>query len=137
MELLLNFLWLMLALPAFWIGLRQPTAARDSGRAYRSHSFVLLGFLLALLFPVVSATDDLHPIRAEIEECSPSKRVVKASPGAKSPVWSHEGGPAARLVSLASLRPKHEAWGPVSKYLPVLPQKALAATLGGRAPPAS
>jgi len=84
---------------------------------------------------VVSASDDLHPISAEIEEAGPFKRTVKQSPGVKSPVWSHDGGGAARLAHRASFQPENEALGTVLEYLPVLPQQALVSTINDRAPP--
>ncbi len=135
MELLLNIAWLMLVVPGVLIWRCQSAFARGSGRQYHSRSFVLLGCLLALLFPVVSASDDLHPISAEIEESGPFKRTVKQSPGVKSPVWSHDGGPAAQLAHGASFRPENEAFGAVLEYLPVLPQQALVSTINDRAPP--
>lgn len=135
MELLLNLLWLMLALPAILIWRRQSGCARSSGKQFHSRSFVVLGCLLALLFPVVSATDDLHPISAEIEESGRSKGTVKQSPGVKSPAWTCDGGGVARLVHVASFRPENETSGAVSELLPVLPQQALVSTINDRAPP--
>src|SRR5271157_194999 len=105
MELLLNLLWLMLAVPAVLIWRRQAASPWSSGKQSRSRSFVLSGCLLALLFPIVSASDDLHPISAEIEESGPFKRTVKQSPGVKSPACSYDGGGAARPAHVASFRP--------------------------------
>src|SRR5271157_3388319 len=102
MELLLNLLWLMLALPAILVWRRHSASTKSSGRQSHSRSFVLLGCLLALLFPVVSASDDLHPIGTEIEESGPFKRTVKQSPGVKSPACSYDGGGAAQLARVAS-----------------------------------
>ena len=135
MELLLNLLWLMLAVPAVLIWRRQSVSPRSSGKQCRSRSFVLLGCLLALLFPVVSATDDLHPISAEFEESGSFKRTVKQSPGVKSPACSHDGGGAARLAQLAWFRPENHAFGAVSEYLPVLQRQTLVRTIDDRAPP--
>jgi hypothetical protein len=133
MELLLNLLWLMLALPAVLVWRRHSASTQSSGRQSHSRSLVLLGCLLALLFPVVSASDDLHPLSTEIEE--PSKRTVKHSPGVKSPAWSYDGGGAARLAQAASFRPEKEEFGAVSEYLPVPPPQALVSTIDDRAPP--
>jgi hypothetical protein len=84
MELLLNLLWLTLALPAIWMWCRQSVCGKDLGRFDRIRPFVLFGCLLMLLFPVVSATDDLHAMRQEMEESSPSKRLVQQAGGEKS-----------------------------------------------------
>ena len=135
MELLLNLLWLMLALPAVLIWRRQSASWQSPGKQCHSRAFVLLGCLLVLLFPVVSASDDLHPISAEIEESGPSKRTVKHSPGVKSPAWTHDGGGAARLAHVASFQPENEVSGTISEYLPVFPQQAPVSTINDRAPP--
>jgi len=84
MELLLNLLWLTLALPAIWMWRNQSVCAKDCRSFYRIRAFVLFGCVLMLLFPVVSATDDLHAMRQEMEESSPSKRLVKQAVGDKS-----------------------------------------------------
>ena len=135
MELLLNILWLMLALLAVIVPRRQVTASRSWGKQCPSSSFMLLVCLLALLFPVISATDDLHPIRAEIEESGPTKRAIKHAVGVKSPAWAHDGGGAARLAHLAWFRPESETIRSTSEYLPVLPEQASISTIDGRAPP--
>jgi hypothetical protein len=134
MELVLNLLWLMLALPAAFIWRRQ--AARQQTSAHHYASLVLLGFVLALLFPVVSATDDIHPMRAEIEESSPGKRLAKQAPNnTKSPTWSHSGELPPHIVDLASLNPANDHCELVSEYLSVPPNQTLATAIGSRAPP--
>ena len=84
MELLLNLVWLGLALPAIWMWRRSPVFASRTGWLRKLQPFLLFACVLMLLFPVVSATDDLHAVRQEIEESSPSKRMVKAASGEKS-----------------------------------------------------
>ena|ERR1700730_8294111 len=140
MELLLNILWLMLALPALIVWRRSTSSPRSSGRRGLGKlgpapSIVLLCCLLALLFPVVSASDDLHPIRAEMEESGPSKRTVRHS-GIVSPAWSYDHGDAARLLYMPSLQPRNETFGTISEYLPVISRQARVSTIVGRAPPA-
>jgi len=137
MELLLNLLWLMLALPAVLIWRHDLTSARASGRFCRSRSFFLLSCLLALLFPIVSVTDDLHPTRSEMEESSPSKRVVKQAPGAKAPAWGNTGGPPAQLPPVASFGDQDETHGLVLISSSDLPAQPLTSKLGSRAPPRS
>ena len=136
MELLLNLLWLMLAVPGVIIWRRQAASPWSSGKQSRSGSFVLLGCLLALLFPVVSASDDLHPISAEIQESGPFKRTVKQSPGVKSPMCSYDGGWAARPARAVLFRPENEAFGAVSEYRQGLPRQPLVNAINDRAPPA-
>lgn len=87
MELLLNLAWLLLALPAYWLW-RDSRCAR--GRCFASIQILLtLGCMLVILFPVISASDDLVARRAEMEESSSSKRSVclKAGEKASTPKW--------------------------------------------------
>lgn len=71
MELLLNLAWVLLALPAYWLWRDSSTASR---KFRPSHCLLALGCALVVLFPVISATDDLHAMRAEMEESPNGKR---------------------------------------------------------------
>lgn len=91
---------------------------------------------MVLLFPVVSATDDLHPIRNEIEESNPSRRAAKQAPSHQTPDWNM-GSPPACLVQVSWFRPDNEACGLVSEYLAIVPALVFSGTGGSRAPPSS
>lgn len=71
-----------------------------------------LGCALVLLFPVISASDDLHAMRAEMEESSPGKRGVAQASGEKASVWHSrwQNLPAivANTAALGSMIEKHE-----------------------------
>jgi hypothetical protein len=136
MELLLNILWLMLALPAIWLWRRDPAYARSSRRLGYLCPLVLLGCILVLLFPVVSATDDLHAMRQEMEESSPSRRAVKPTGSDKSQSGlSGFGTLPAHIVYLFSVVPSNEACGYVLTKSARLPEPAQLATCSSRAPP--
>jgi hypothetical protein len=94
MELLLNLAWLLLALPAYWVW-------RRSVRRFSSLQCLLaLGSVLVLLFPVISASDDLHVMRAEMEDSSISKRTVRQSGSDRNSAWVNRlQGPPARVAS--------------------------------------
>ena len=128
MELALNVVWLILALPAFIVWRRQRASARNSG-------IVLLGCLLALLFPIVSVTDDLHPISAEIEECSPLKRALKQSTCVNSPARGYDNQGTTPPLHVTSFRPERDPFGAVFEYLHILPRQTPGRTTDGRAPP--
>lgn len=86
MELLLNLAWVMLVLPGYWLWRRDAQARR--GRSFRSGQCLLcLGCMLVLLFPVISATDDLHVMRAEMEDSAVSKRAVRQAGSDKNSAW--------------------------------------------------
>jgi hypothetical protein len=76
-ELLLNLCWLALLLPAFLLWRRRTPSDRSTRR---SLLFVCtLACLLVLLFPFISASDDLHGGGQAIEE---SKRSLHNGQGA-------------------------------------------------------
>jgi hypothetical protein len=137
MELLLNLLWLMLVLPAVLIWRGQSVCSKSLSHPRSFRAIVLLGCLLVLLFPVVSATDDLHPIRNEIEESSSSRRAVKQALGPQTSDWSNFGSPPVHLVEVSSFRPQSETSGLVPEYLPAVPEQLFASTSGCRAPPSA
>lgn len=87
MELLLNLVWVLLALPAYWLW-RQDTGARAVRRVSSVQCLLALGCALVLLFPVISASDDLHVMRAEMEE-SASKRTIRQAAGDKASAWTN------------------------------------------------
>jgi HAMP domain-containing protein len=86
MELLLNLTWLLLALPAYWLW-RRSFHTRTLGKLGSLQCLLALACLLVLLFPVISATDDLRAMRTEMEESSPGKRSARQAAGEKTSVW--------------------------------------------------
>src|SRR5580658_4018942 len=108
MELLLNLVWLLLALPAYWLW-RLDAGARAARRVSSLQCLLALGCVLVLLFPVISASDDLHAMRTEMEESSTSKRTVRLASGEKhsAGVNRMQGPPA--LVASAVWVPALEA----------------------------
>jgi hypothetical protein len=87
MELLLNLAWILLALPAYWVW-RQHAGARAARRVNSLQCLLALGCVLVLLFPVISASDDLHVMRAEMEESATSKRAVRHAASDKGSAWT-------------------------------------------------
>ncbi|MGA7301481.1 MAG: hypothetical protein WBD45_19430 [Terriglobales bacterium] len=83
-----------LLVPAYLLWRERLAAAaegRGKGPAARTLVFVCtLGCAFVLLFPVISASDDLHAMRAEMEESSPGKRSVSQPAGEKGSA-SHNG----------------------------------------------
>jgi hypothetical protein len=137
MELLLNLFWLTLALPAIWMWRHESVYAKDCRRFDRIRRFVLLGCVLMLLFPVVSATDDLHAMRQEMEESGPSKRMVKQAVGDKSLAGLSNSGALPALIFPVPFGPSDEACGQVLVVSVLLPQQAHFNERASRAPPFS
>jgi len=136
MELLLNLTWLLLALPAYWVWQRS-FSTRAQGKLGSLQCLLALACLLVLLFPVISATDDVHAMRAEMEESSPGKRSVRQAAGEKASVWhSRWQNLPAVVTTSASL----ELLGEGRHKLPVIPRPfpmSRSILRAGRAPPAS
>jgi len=137
MELALNLLWLTLALPAIWMWRHESVRAQNCRSFARVRPFVLFGCVLMLLFPVVSATDDLHALRQEIEESSPSKRMVKQASGDKCLARLSKSGPLPTLISPVPFGPSDEICGQVLVLSVLLPQRTHFHECASRAPPFS
>ena len=132
MELLLNLIWLLLVMPAY---LLWRTRTRGS-HAHRS-SFVLLvlACTLAILFPVVSATDDIQAMRPEIEEAG-NRDAVSSSHHSRfhAPV-QHASSSMVLLGAHSARRPEMRSCGTVIFLVSALPAAPALATLSARAPP--
>jgi len=136
MELTLNLAWLLLALPAYWLWRGSNNAGAE--RKFSSLQCLLaLGCLLVILFPVISATDDLMAMRTEMEESPISKRSIHQTGNDKASAWCPRlhvppalpGTP----VSFASVTERGPLFSNLSIFLPAAP----AVLPAGRAPPFS
>jgi hypothetical protein len=72
-ELLLNILWLALTASAVLLSVCHRAARRERDRLPYVRALLAITCLAVLLFPVVSASDDLHPTQEIFEDSS--KRV--------------------------------------------------------------
>jgi hypothetical protein len=135
MELLLNLAWLLLAIPAYWLWRRSMPANRRHGFS-SLQCLLALGCALVILFPVISATDDLHAMRAEMEESPVSKRSIQKGGSDKNPIPHPrlQSPPAllARVVPFLALTEFPAVFSYKISFLPMAPPIATA----GRAPPA-
>jgi hypothetical protein len=135
MELLLNLFWLTLAVPALWMWCRESVYDKDRRRFDGIRPVLLLGCALMLLFPVVSATDDLHAMRQEMDESSPSNRIVKQATGDKSVVGLSIPRALPAWISPVPFGPDYQACRQVSAVSDLLPQQAHSTERASRAPP--
>lgn len=133
MELLLNLAWVLLALPAFWLW--RASSHSCTGRKFTSLQCLLsLACILVVLFPVISATDDLHAMRAEMEESAASKRSVRHANSDKAAAWKRQRPPAL-VASTTPLVTFYEVTQITSTPSSIVP--AVASIIrAGRAPPA-
>jgi len=136
MELLLNLVWLMLAVPALILCWRAPVSVR--GSRLRPYLFlsVLTISLLALLFPVVSVSDDLNAMRVELEESGPAGSLLRSATS-RPPASHRHANSTMAAVRTASPHPENQVCGEVSPYTPFVFEHVLSSDAGERAPPAS
>jgi len=132
MELFLNLCWLALVLPAFVLWRR-----RVSSQPLTRASFVIvctLGCALVLLFPVISASDDLHAVAQAMEE---SERGFRHD--GRCPCVAHclHQGALPFLPVTAALQVGFEPVGGTLSYSPHPAASSVVPTSSGRAPPFS
>jgi hypothetical protein len=134
MELLLNLAWLLLAVPAYWLW-RGSRTALGARRSSSLQCVVALGCMLVILFPVVSATDDLHAVRAEMEESPLSKRSIRQASHDKAAASKSLNPPALLRNSISTVALDESRLPLTVPFL--LVRIAPAAEPAGRAPPTS
>jgi hypothetical protein len=135
MELLLNLAWLFLALPAYglWHASRTPQASRKFSSL---QCLLALACLLVVLFPVVSATDDLRAMRAEMEESPSSKRTIRQASSEKASSPKLQSPPALAGATNGLCIVNDEDWHQLPAQDLSVPAPP-AITHAGRAPPDS
>lgn len=127
MELFLNFVWLLLFVPACWVWRRQHR------NICSSRCFLSLACALVILFPVISATDDLHAAPQAMEESSATKRALKQASIGKAEC--HPCTPPSHVLTCKAVAEMESASGDVLSLSYFLPQIHDASTIGERAPP--
>ena len=134
MELLLNLIWVLLAVPAFWLW-RREVLPSQKGRSLSPVRCVLaLGFVLLLLFPVISATDDLRAMQPETVECPSGRRTCRSAENEKDH-FPHMGATPAMVGVFTAFAPADEFHGFVIRLTAQPPVATLRGVAAGRAPP--
>lgn len=134
MELTLNLIWLLLTIPAVWVW-HEARCARPGERDLQG--LLLLACILMLLFPVVSATDDLQAMRPEMEEAAVQDTSGRSDHGR---LLAAAGGSCNTFVLLTArfvVLPELVVWGPVAEVATLLPAIGVVTRRAGRAPPLS
>jgi hypothetical protein len=93
--------------------------------------------MLMLLFPVVSATDDLHAMRPEIEESNPSKQIARQVDGGSSSAINIAGGLPALLMPVSIANVELRTIGVLSNGSVVVGTQTRLGPDSGRAPPSA
>jgi hypothetical protein len=138
MELLLNLVWIALAVGAFGaLAATQHVSAQEDRvpGARNVKALLALSCVLVLLFPIVSASDDLHPSQALLEDAT--KRIQQGMASLDVPV----GHPSAALVQLVFVASACCGLSLLGTFQPtVIPARVLyrgCRTDDGRSPPSA
>lgn len=138
MELLLNLVWLVIAAGAIalWLSQRRRSASARPARALLQA--IALACALAVLFPAISATDDLHAAQLAVEASDVARKLLRSmntvtSSGAAD--WL-TFLPALLLLAAAALLLRRRLVGTVLEPPMLLPLGESLPLFEGRAPPA-
>jgi hypothetical protein len=126
-ELVLNILWLLLIGPGIYLWLRRHRQAKPLWQCS-----VALACLLVLLFPVISATDDLHAVGQEMEEAGTNKSSRQIVKRAVAPDFSVA---VASLADVLQVFPPNRVCGCVEVLSVSAPVSAAGTVSVARAPP--
>jgi hypothetical protein len=135
MELLLNLIWVLLAVPAFWLWRYEASPGRRSRYLTPFRIVLVLGFVLLLLFPVISATDDLRAMQPETEEALAGQRVSRSAEHNKDHHQLSHVSASSALGLLALSVPSDQFAGIVLVASVALPPAVRLRVSSGRAPP--
>jgi len=78
MELLLNLIWLTVAATALVAFTRSRQRSSRMAHIPYVQALIALACVVVLLFPVISASDDLHPAQAVVEDASKKLQLALA-----------------------------------------------------------
>jgi EamA domain-containing membrane protein RarD len=136
MELLLNLVWLLVVAVAIvsWL---YHNHDRSSARPGVLLQVIALACILAVLFPAISATDDLHASQLAVEASDVARKVLRSMNTVSSSGtldWLHLL-PALLLLALAVM-PRRKFFTKASQSGRMLPAAGHFSLLESRAPPA-
>src|ERR1700692_785667 len=131
MELFLNLCWLSLLAPACLLWRQRSSSDRE----VRTLLFLCaLGCAFVLLFPVISASDDLHAMRPETEE---SERAFRSANQRSCPPHVATQSAHPFCSGCAYLTPASEQVGTALAFVPRTLGTFSAPARAGRAPPSA
>jgi hypothetical protein len=128
MELFLNLCWLSLLMPGYLLWRKRTPSDHLAPFVF----LCTLGCALILLFPVISATDDLHAIRPEMEE---SERAFRQAGHRVCTFYTLTHSAQPILLGSSALAAAFEQIGTVLPFSPRALRILSASGNDGRAPP--
>ena len=136
-ETILNALWFLLAIASFGLLFRSLAyrSAKPSHSSSRFQCVVALGCALAILFPVISLTDDLHDMQAAVEDPASSGLSAKKFGVTRQLTPTRSQHHLVFIVSLLHVLVGLPAFGHSTIRQTALFSSGLSLSIFGRAPP--
>ena len=137
MELLLNLVWLVIAAGAIVLWIRQRRRGAAAGTACVFLEAVALSCALAVLFPAISATDDLHAAQLAVEASDVARKALRSmnTVSSSGAVDRLHFLPAVLLLALAAVSLRRKLPGMMTEPRFLLLYTELSPLFEGRAPP--
>lgn len=138
MELLLNLVWLLVASGALAVWFCQSHRGDSAGRRNLLLQSIALACALAVLFPAISATDDLHASQLAVEASDVARKLLRSMntvPSSAAVDWLHFL-PALLLLAMAVM-PGHKFFSKAAQSGCKQPVAGHSTLLQSRAPPAA
>lgn len=134
-EYVLNCCWLLLFVLAFRVWRQRTRCVRQRHQYSSQQCLVALLCAVFLLFPVISASDDLHAMRPEMEESSSSKRTLQQALNHRASTQCHSAPLVARLTLPLAVLPTDDTLDHVWHLQEPVPASIGLPVLSSRAPP--
>jgi hypothetical protein len=136
MELTTNLVWAIIAIASYTLLFRYLSSRAEHARnPSRSQCVVALACVLAILFPVISLSDDLHELQATVEEASSSVLVIKKCTANHSPNHARTLHQVVLILASFASGARWDVLGSVPAQLSARFSPGLHLAALGRAPP--
>jgi hypothetical protein len=137
METLLNLVWLAVTVAAIWLWRFRWTGSRRNPRFSTRVEAVAMVCILALLFPVISLTDDLHPETVAVDAASGKRNACLIAASASHVRSATVGSGTQLMVGMTSRRIAAVNWifSEFTSTFKLLISSYLANDSPGRSPP--
>ena len=137
METLLNLIWLAITVAAFWVWRFRWSGSRIESKHGKKIESVAMVCVLAIFFPVISLTDDLHPEIVVVDAASGKRNACLIAASAPRLLPAPVAARAHFAVAILN-RPVVASNFIVSRMVPLVPfhrSSFFVSSSSGRSPP--
>jgi hypothetical protein len=137
METLLNLIWLAITVAAVWVWRFRWSGSRIEAKHNKKIQSVAMVCVLAILFPVISLTDDLHPEIVVVDAASGKRNacLIAASAPQLLPAPAAASAHFAVAILISPLVANNFLVSRIVPLVPFHPSSVFASSSPGRSPP--